>query len=299
MVELLVAGVITAFVVGSITMSLSQLGRAKTSTRKRFDAHLRADAALTTLRRDIVSITRSFDLFDTRFVIYDETINTPRGRLDRDELVLFTTRMRPIRSNEYNGEGLEYETQYRIEMDGGGPVLWQRRDALPDEFPLGGGLVSPLVEGVLSIDFLMYDGEQWLSEWDSDLDGLPHAVRVTVSASGHQNGDDVYDSPVATLRTIVGIDRVPVPADILDAEEDIDEEIADAEQAEEEAAAAEAAGAQGGAGGAGGGTGGAGAGSIDTGGGADGVDRDTGGDTSTDRSGGGGSGTSSTIGDRR
>lgn len=214
LVEVMLAMVITAFMVGSITMSMSRLGVARSVSKERLDAHLRADGALDMLRRDIASIVRTDDLFFTRFQLFDNTVKSPLGTLDRDELLLFSVRMRPIRDIDYTGEGSVYETQYRIDVDEAGPVLWVRRDALPDEYPLAGGLATPQVEGVLSVDYEAYDGEQWYQEWDSDDWGIPHAVRITVVASGHRNEEDVYEAPTATLRTVVAIDRVLMPEDV-------------------------------------------------------------------------------------
>jgi type II secretory pathway component PulJ len=62
LIELLVAGVITAFVLGGVSFSLAQLGRAKNTSKVRFDAHIRADAALNAIRKDIIAITRTDDL---------------------------------------------------------------------------------------------------------------------------------------------------------------------------------------------------------------------------------------------
>lgn len=228
LIELLVAAVISAFVLGSVATSLGQLGKAKSIGKERLDAHLRADAALTMLRRDLASVVRTDDLFFTRLVIFDAVVNTPQGDADRDELLLFANRIRPIRDINYRGEGSEYETHYRIEVDEAGPVLWQRRDALPDEYPFGGGVANPEVEGLLSVNYEAYDGIEWFEEWDSDDHGLPLAVRITVVASGHRPYRDPYDAPLAVLRTTVAIDRVPIPLDHFQEEEIIPESDEDA-----------------------------------------------------------------------
>ena len=215
LVEVMVAGVITAFLLGSVSMSLSQLAKAKAGTTQRLAAHLRADAALESLRREIVSVIRSDDLFWSRLLIEDDAISSSVGRLDRDEILVFSTRFRPVHPVEFSGEGMEYESQFRIEDDELGPVLWHRRDAVPDEYPRGGGTATPLVDGLISLSIEAYDGQQWYERWDSDLDGLPMAIRVTVAASGHALGDDAYDErlPIAILRTVIPIDRVLPPLD--------------------------------------------------------------------------------------
>jgi type II secretion system protein J len=216
LIEVLVAGVVTAFVLGVIATSLAQVSKAKHLGRERFNAHLRADAALNAMRRDIASVIRADDLFFTRLLITDGLVRTEGGPMDRDEIVVFNTRLRPARSLDFRGEGMEYETQYRVAEDEFGPALWQRRDAMMDEFPLGGGVATPLADGVISLLIEAYDGDRWHDQWDSDEQGLPLAVRVTVTASGHGDEADAYASAWATLRTVISIDRVAPPADLFE-----------------------------------------------------------------------------------
>ena len=223
-VELILAGIIAAMVFGALTISMSQIVQAKNISRERLDAYVRADLALRNLRRDLISTLRRDDLFYTRLHIEDSALNTTRGELDRDELLVFNHRLRASREIDYNGEGVEYETAYRIAEDEWGPVLWQRRDALPDQYPTAGGVVSPIAEGVVSLSLEAWDGEQWLENWDSDYDGLPHAIRITVQASGHLPGEPAFDAPIAVLRTIVPIDRMPPPDDVM--EDRLQEQIA-------------------------------------------------------------------------
>jgi prepilin-type N-terminal cleavage/methylation domain-containing protein len=213
LVELMVAALMTAFVMSAVTMCLAQLSRAKSGARQQLMAHLRADAALNLVRRDIVTVLRDQDLFWTRLLLSDHAVSTPAGTMDRDELVVFNTQMRPIRDLDFIGDGAEFESQLRIEEDTDGVVLWQRRDAAPDEYPLGGGVATPIVDGVLSLGMEAYDGELWYQSWDSDFDGLPLAVRVTVVASGCRDGRDPYAATMAILRTVIPIDRVPPPVE--------------------------------------------------------------------------------------
>ncbi len=217
--EMMLAGVLAAFILGAVTASLGQLGRARTSARRQLDAHLRADAAIAAMRRDLITVLRDPDLFWTRLMLIDESIPSPAGPLDRDEVLLFDAQLRPVRDLAFIGEGEEFETQYRIEEDPLGPVLWQRRDAVPDEYPGAGGVVTPIAEGVVAVAMEAYDGASWHQEWDSDIDGLPWAMRLTVMASGHKPGEDPFEAPMAVLRTVVPIDRVPLPPEPPEPEE--------------------------------------------------------------------------------
>lgn len=223
LVELIVAGVLTTFILGAISVSLTNLARAKSSSRQRLEAYLRADTALNMIRRDVVSIIRTDDLFWTRFVLLDKAVDTPAGRMDRDEILIFNNRLKPVRQTEFNGEGMEYETQYRIQEDELAPTLWRRRDPMPDEYPLGGGVATPVTDGMLGLKIEAYDGFQWFDQWDSDLEGLPLAVRITVTASGDYGYEDIYDAPQATLRTVVSLDRILLPKENLMALLEIEE----------------------------------------------------------------------------
>ena len=213
LVELIVAIVIGAMVATAITSSLSQLGRAREVARLRMTACRRATDALESIRRDVQSALRSSDLFNTRFRLAPESVRSEVGELDRDQMLLFDESLRPTRPLDYNGEGQEYETQYRIEADADGTALWRRRDPVPDTYEDAGGIAAPVGEGVVSVRFEAYDGSGWRQDWDSDVDGLPWSVRATVTASGVKLGSNPFDDPksMVTLRTEIPIDRVEPP----------------------------------------------------------------------------------------
>lgn len=226
--ELIVAGMTAMLVIGAITISLFQSSRARETIKTRLVAYTRANSALDTLRREIASVMRRSDLFETRLLLYDDSVMTSEGEFDRDELLLFNTSLRPTRPNEYSGEGQEYETQFRIGEDRTGIILWQRRDAVPDEWSDAGGLAVPIATGVVGLKIEAYDGEAWYDEWDSDIDGLPWALRVTVTANGTGTGSGFFDNSghEVSLRTQVAIDRIvpPPPPEEEEGEEDEDGE---------------------------------------------------------------------------
>jgi type II secretion system protein J len=226
LLELLIAGVMTSVVLGGVTMSLSQLGLSKSISRQRLDAFSRCDTALRTIRRDIISVLRRDDLFDTRLRILNDTSNFEGRLVDRDELLLFNSSLRANKEIDFNGEGIEYETQYRIDDDGYDTVMWKRRDPILDDNPLGGGVATPLAKGVVSLQLEAYDGESWVPQWDSDELGIPHAIRITIAAIGSVEGDDV-NPPFIELRTVVPLDRIMPPADLFEEEEEEEEETGD------------------------------------------------------------------------
>jgi hypothetical protein len=88
-----------------------------------------------------------------------------------------------------------------------------RADSQPDQYERGGGSATPLMDGVVSLRFEAYDGSTWRDAWDSDLDGLPWALRVTVRALGNEPGApiDPLVRDLVTLQTVVPIDRATPP----------------------------------------------------------------------------------------
>ncbi|MBC02361.1 MAG: hypothetical protein CMJ34_03520 [Phycisphaerae bacterium] len=217
LVELLLAGMIAAMVLVTVVVTLSQIGRAREVSRARLLAHLRADAALDAIRGDLTSVLRDADLFHSRVLLYDgSSIVVADGeRIDvgRDEVLVFNTRLQPLGEIDYNGEGGEYETQFRIDEDQFGVALWERRDPVPDDWPDGGGVATPIAEGVIGIDIMAYDGQDWFEEWDSDVDGLPWGFRVEVISLGNPRGDleEIDPKTLVVLRTHVSIDRIIPP----------------------------------------------------------------------------------------
>ena len=200
-------------VLGGITISLSQLGSAKAISRQRLEAFSRCDAALRTIRRETITVLRRGDLFDTRILISDLSSRYDGMQVQRDELLIFNGNLRANKEIDFNGEGLEYESQFRIEDGEAGLILWKRRDPILDDNPIGGGVATPIAEGIVSLQIEAFDGASWFGQWDSDESGIPEAIRITVTSTGMELND--VSTRNVTLRTIVPLDRVRSPYDKL------------------------------------------------------------------------------------
>ena len=270
LIELVVAGTIAAMVLMAVTFALAQLSKTRNIARERVEAFQRASMSIEALRRDIAALIRTDDLFDTRFLLTTREASARTGGHERSDLLMFNISLRPLHPIDYQGEGREYETHYRVEDDELGSALWRRRDMAPDERPDGGGLAEPIADGVVGFLVEASDGDGgWRTEWDSDVDGVPKLVRITVTATGIPVGaDSVNLTPDVDLRTVVAIDRLIAPKP--------DPEPVEDQPATETPAAGTAAGAGGGTGGTGGAVsagagGGGGAGTLTPVGGAGGI----------------------------
>lgn len=213
LIELIAAITVSGIVIATVATALSRITKTRDVARTRLDAVTRANAALDAIRRDLAATIREGDLFYTRILLTNAEGFTRYGMFDRDEILVYNNRLRPLRRDEYQGEGSEYESQYRIEDDSKGSVLWLRRDAFPDENGEGGGFAIPSIEGVVGLKIEAYDGVIWVDDWDSDLYGLPWALRVTVTATGESADNPAVDPTrtLVTLRAQVPLDRTVTP----------------------------------------------------------------------------------------
>jgi len=228
LIELLLAAFIIAGLAAATGSAISQSLRAQSSSRARQEAMSRASAAAELIARDVQNVIRDGDLYDALLRITD-------GGTDRypsDELLLFASASRPARSYADQNEGGVYEVQVRLRppefaaLSGTrteappGNVLWRRLDPIPDEVVDGGGVAFAVADGIAALSIEGFDGESWYPSWDSDRDGYPHAVRITVTALARAGTGRTRE---AVARKVVAIDRVPIPFVTVEAADSSDE----------------------------------------------------------------------------
>jgi type II secretion system protein J len=204
LVELVVAAVVAAIVAGAAVTAVSQMLKLKAKSQARQQAFERADIAAGRMALDLNNLVRHHNLQFARVTVRD----SGAGDLARDGLLLLTRSSRPVRNEEDGAEGGEYEVQYRVDALSGidqTPALWRRCDPAFDLYQDAGGVAAPVIRGVQSLSIEAYDGNEWFQSWDSDTDGYPHAVRLTVTV----DSDDRLAT--ATARRTIAIDRTPIP----------------------------------------------------------------------------------------
>jgi type II secretion system protein J len=203
LIELVVGVVVVAILAGATAASLGQLVRTRSAAIAQRQAVARATDAASRMALDIASSVRDANLAACKVQVMDSGAGEP----PRDELLLLVRSSRPVRGlSELTGspEGNEYEAQYRVVDAGRTSTLWMRRDSAQDGIVDGGGIAAPIIPGLIGLSVQAFDGTNWKDEWDSDADGLPHAIRVTVTAVSDERG------VTALARRTVAIDRVPV-----------------------------------------------------------------------------------------
>ena len=216
LVEVIVGSIVLAIVTGATTTAVSNLARAKSVSAARQQAVERAHTAAAMIATDALRLVRDHDLYFTRVVIQSDS----RKGKPADDLLLIVRTIEPVRGLFGTPEGADFEVQYRLEaIEAGesderdGLVMWRRMDPALDEYPTAGGVASVIAEGMVSFSVEAYDGQEWLETWDSDLDGLPHGLRIEVTATDDRGNRTVV------ARRVVAIDRTPLPIDTSDGDE--------------------------------------------------------------------------------
>ncbi|HLP85565.1 MAG TPA: type II secretion system protein GspJ [Phycisphaerales bacterium] len=202
--ELIVGIVIIALIATSTTSVMSRLVASREVVASNRQAFARANDAAGRIALDLSNAVRDAEMEQCKVQVIDSGTSGP----PRDEVLVLMRSLRGVRSETVRGnapEGDEFEAQYRlVQGDGGMMDLWRRVDPALDETIDGGGVASPVVAGLTSLSVEASDGNKWFAAWDSDSDGLPHAVRVVVTARSDNARTEV------TVRRVVAIDRVPL-----------------------------------------------------------------------------------------
>lgn len=204
LVELVVAAIVGAMLAAAASAGISLLLRSKGSVGSKQEASSRAEAGATRLASDLSGVARDSDLSQTRVRI----VSGGEGESASDSLLMRVRTIRSSRSTQESLDGGEQFVEYRVGARSSAdptPCLWRRVTtgyAIDGE---GGGLAARFVEGVRSCSIEASDGTNWFDAWDSDSDGLPHAVRVTLTTRSSDGRAS------ATSRRVVALDRVPIP----------------------------------------------------------------------------------------
>ncbi len=198
LVELIVTIVIGLLVAGATATAVSQLSKSRAASLARQQAFSRAETGAGLIAQDLQCAARNGDGTHEKIAIEDGGAGKP------DEILMLITTLRPLRGESWNPEGQDFESQFRVGPSGKHGALWHRLDPALDDAIDAGGVASAVVPGVTNVSIEAYDGSDWYDAWDSDSDGMPHAVRVTVTATSEDG------TRTATARRIVAIDRVPL-----------------------------------------------------------------------------------------
>ncbi len=202
LVEVIVSVVIAAVIAGASTSIVSNVLRSRKASESLELSMRRAQSAVDAIAADLPTVARESDLFWARV----QVVSAGVGAADRDELLFVARQLRRVRGLEESPEGGDVEIAYKLlDNPEGVSELWRRADPAMDQYQDAGGVISRISSRVRFLRIEASDGESWFDQWDSDYDGYPHALRITVGAT------DDNGKRLTVARRVVAIDRVPLP----------------------------------------------------------------------------------------
>jgi len=220
LIEIVAASIIISMLAAATGLVIFRMARTQRGVLAQ-EAFARADYAAQLIAKDVLTARREQNLtFGKVQIVHGGSAVAESAR---DELIVLSLAGRRIRANPANNEGPVHEVQYRVAASNGAEgsaagantsdaardasslSLLRRADPNPDDYLDAGGVVSVAVPGVVALRIVASDGISWFDDWDSDLDGYPHAVRITVTAASPDG------LTVRTARRTVALDRTPVP----------------------------------------------------------------------------------------
>ena len=195
--EVLVATSLLAAIAGSVVGLLHTARRSQDRLEQRVNLRSIGEGVLERMARDLEGAVATGTALDAGFLGNDGS----EDGYDRDTIEFLSLAGRTLlRASESLGcdfRRIDYRIDYE-DPEAPRPALLRAEQALLTGFSLlGEGLFEThaLAEEVVGLDLAYYDGEAWLSEWDSNVEeGLPGAIHITVEV---EIDDPRLEEPVA------------------------------------------------------------------------------------------------------
>lgn len=179
LVEILVVTVITALIAFTALGALHAI----TASREKVDHHLAAMGELRfaadRIRADLLNLYRDQDQNSIKFI---GDVNA--GELgSNSDLIFYAVNAAAARSGQPEGD--VYEVEYSLKSEGQRTVFMRRLDPYPLEKDTAGGVLMPIADHILAFEVRYYDqdADTWETRWSQELQRIPTAIEVTLTAS--------------------------------------------------------------------------------------------------------------------
>lgn len=188
LIELMISAAVGAIILAGAYVCLS----ASFATQKMIDPRIEVLQSARVALAIMTSDLRSACPLNTNFALLG--MHRAMGDADADNLDFATHNYMPRREHEADYCEVSYFVQRDLRT--GSLALWRRRNPVLAEDPLSGGRQDEIINGLSGVRFEYTDGFDWYDSWGetnsekktgliaqsaANLDGLPQAVRVTLS----------------------------------------------------------------------------------------------------------------------
>jgi type II secretion system protein J len=198
LIEMVISAAIMTIILAGAYLCLNSGFRSQKLVETRADIAQSARVALAMICADLrcaKPLSKDIDFLGMQRTIEDA---------EADNLDFGTCNYHPKKARESDFCEVSYFVS--AEPKSGQLSLWRRRDPTPDDEPLAGGVPEEIARGVRELRLEYYDGLDWFNEWgdpsgkkkkaddslklQTNLSGLPEAVRVTLTMGSARNRDE-------------------------------------------------------------------------------------------------------------
>ncbi len=207
LIEIVISSALMALILVSAYLCLSACIRGRNIVEPRADIFQNARVTMALLTADLRGACPLPG--DSPFLGMQRTI----GEVEADNLDFATHNYTPRRARE----GDFCEVSYYVEQNpqSGHLSLWRRRNPTLAPDPLSGGSKEEIAGDILGVRFEYSDGVDWYDNWgeiagkakaensqreQSNLDGLPEAVRITLMLDSNPNSKTDSKTGKRTLK---------------------------------------------------------------------------------------------------
>jgi general secretion pathway protein J len=212
--EVLVASTISAFVtlvaVGALK-ALSDSARrvndfSETASELRFAARMMA--------RDLANLYRDLDARQMKLAGASQTADTTGPAF----LTFYTVGRAKARADQPEGDVYEVEyilgSRTREESSEGGQaseksILFRRWWPNPDEERSPGGILTPVADNVGGFQVRFYDGQEWIDQWNEQMQTLPQLVEVTLAIGAVEESPTMMETFVVNFTRLAASSGAP------------------------------------------------------------------------------------------
>ena len=212
LIELMVAGMIAALIIGAAWSITGQVASARQRLDLRSAHFAAADAALHAVESALRQTFRNPNPEASpaiTFVGLDDVYDgRPADRLRfwrvSDERVRDGYPESDVHEVEFYLEPIDDESPY--------PALLRRTDPTRNELPDEGGVVELIAENVIAMDLTYFDGEVWTDDWPDYLETWPQIVRLRLSVAFDLEVDPDLPAAARPYSRLIYLPWMPTPA---------------------------------------------------------------------------------------
>ena len=184
LIEVLISSVIATFIAVVAVGALRSVAGARERIEKTTEVSDELRFAANIIRRDLTNIYRDPEYTAMKFV-------GAIGQTEEEPPISLTFKTTSTAKARFDAiEGDLYEVQYFISQNVDKSMLMRRYCpvvGMEEDELTQGGILAPIAENISGLNFMFFDGTEWIDQWPEEQETLPGMVEVTLIAGDVEN----------------------------------------------------------------------------------------------------------------